>query len=79
MAPKHAVAKLEGQGLLVREPHPDDRRAVLARLTTEGRRVAEESTAALNAGPFADVGLSDDATEQLVQVIGELRRSAGDF
>ena len=74
-----AVAKLEAQGLLVREPHPDDRRAVLARITEQGRRIAEQSTAALNDGPFADVGLSDDAAEQLVEVIAELRRSAGDF
>jgi DNA-binding MarR family transcriptional regulator len=74
-----AVAKLEAQGLLVREPHPGDRRAVLARITDEGRRRAEASTAALNAGPFADLGLSDDAAEQLVDVIAELRRGAGDF
>ena len=74
-----AVAKLEAQGLLVRAPHPDDRRAVLARITEEGRRIAEQSTAALNDGPFADVGLSDDAAEQLIEVIAELRRSAGDF
>ena len=51
-----AVAKLEAQGLLVREPHPDDRRAVVARITDEGRRVADAATAELNAGPFADVG-----------------------
>ena len=74
-----AVAKLEAQGLLVREPHPDDRRAVVARITDEGRRAADAATAALNDGPFADVGLSDEAAEQLVDVIAELRRSAGDF
>ena len=74
-----AVDKLEQRGLVVRVPHPDDRRAVLARITDEGRQVAEESTAALNAGPFADVGLSDEAAEQLIAVISELRRSAGDF
>ena len=74
-----AVDKLEQQGLVVRVPHPDDRRAVLARITAQGRAVAEASTAALNAGPFADVGLSDDAAEQLISVISELRRSAGDF
>jgi len=74
-----AVAKLEAQGLLVREPHPGDRRAVVGRITDEGRRVADAATAALNAGPFADVGLSDEAAEQLVAVVEELRRSAGDL
>jgi DNA-binding MarR family transcriptional regulator len=74
-----AVDKLEQQGLVVRVPHPEDRRAVLARITERGRQVAEESTAALNAGPFADLGLSDEAAEQLISVLTELRRSAGDF
>jgi DNA-binding MarR family transcriptional regulator len=74
-----AVDKLEQQGLVVRVPHPEDRRAVLARITERGRRIAEESTAALNAGPFADLGLSEEAAEQLISVLTELRRSAGDF
>lgn len=74
-----AVDKLEQQGLVVRAPHPQDGRAVLARITDEGRRVAAASTAALNEGPFADLGLSNDAAEQLVAVLTELRRGAGDF
>lgn len=74
-----AVDKLEQQGLVVRVPHPDDRRAVLARITEQGRRVAEESTNALNEGPFADLGLTEDETEQLITVLTQLRHSAGDF
>ena len=74
-----AVDKLEQQGLVVRVPHPEDRRAVLARITERGRQVAEQSTAALNAGPFADVGLDDEDAERLVALLTELRRSAGDL
>jgi DNA-binding MarR family transcriptional regulator len=74
-----AVDKLEQQGLVVRVPHPGDRRAVLARITEQGRAVAEQATAALNAGPFADLGLPADDTEQLVALLTRLRRSAGDF
>lgn len=74
-----AVDKLEQQGLVVRVPHPDDRRATLARITKAGRTVVKESTAALNAGPFADVGLSVERTEKLIQLLAELRHSAGDF
>ena len=74
-----AVDKLESQGLAERVPHPGDRRAVLARITEQGRAVAEASTAALNAGPFADIGLPDEAAEQLIEVITALRRGAGDF
>lgn len=74
-----AVDKLEQQGLVVRARHPADRRAVLARITEPGRRLADEATTALNAGPFADLGLSEDETEQLVAVLARLRSSAGDF
>jgi DNA-binding MarR family transcriptional regulator len=74
-----AVDKLEQQGLVVRVPHPDDRRATLARITPQGREVAEQSTAALNAGPFADLGLTAEQTEQLIDLLARLRSSAGDF
>lgn len=74
-----AVDKLEQQGLVTRAPHPDDRRAVLARITEQGRRIAEESTAALNTGPFAGVGLTTQQTEQLIALLTKLRQAAGDF
>lgn len=74
-----AVDKLEQQGLVERVPHPGDRRAVLARITDQGRAVAAQSTTALNAGPFADVGLSEQDTERLITVLTAMRRSAGDF
>lgn len=74
-----AVDKLEQQGLVVRVPHPEDRRAVLARITDQGRRIAEQSTAALNDGPFANVGLTDEEAERLIEVIARLRGAAGDF
>lgn len=73
------VDKLEQQGLVVRVPHPDDRRAVLARLTDEGRRVAAESTRALNDGPFSSLPLSPEQAEDLIEVLSQLRAAAGDF
>ncbi len=74
-----AVDKLEQQGLVVRVPHPEDRRTTLARITERGREVAEASTAELNAGPFADIGLTANETEQLIALLARLRHSAGDF
>jgi DNA-binding MarR family transcriptional regulator len=74
-----AVDKLEQQGLVVRVPHPGDRRAVLARITERGRTVAEEATAALNAGPFADIGLTGEQAECLIDLLTIMRREAGDF
>lgn len=74
-----AVDRLEGQGFVVREPHPTDRRAKLARLTEEGRAVAKSATAALNAGVFADPGIDEADVGALVAVLGRLRAAAGDF
>jgi MarR family transcriptional repressor of emrRAB len=43
------VGRLEGRGLLAREPNPDDRRAVRLHLTAEGRRVARRVLAGRHA------------------------------
>ncbi len=40
------VDGLEAEGLLVREPHPHDRRVTLLRLTDKGRQVSRESMGA---------------------------------
>ncbi len=37
------VDGLESEGLLVRLPHPEDRRITMIRLTTEGRRFAKKA------------------------------------
>lgn len=74
-----AIDKLEQQGLVERVPHPEDRRTTLARITDRGRAVAEESTTALNSGPFDDIGLSPERTERLIRLLAELRHAAGDF
>jgi DNA-binding MarR family transcriptional regulator len=39
------VRNLEADGLLTREPHPDDGRAVVLRATDEGRRILHEGRA----------------------------------
>jgi DNA-binding MarR family transcriptional regulator len=75
----NAVDRLEADGLVRRTPHPSDRRATLAELTDAGRALAEKATAALNAGVFADVGLSAERAGALVEVLAVLRREAGDF
>ena len=38
-----ALDRLEGGGLIVREPNPDDRRSLTARLTADGRRLARKA------------------------------------
>ncbi|MDP9396754.1 MAG: MarR family transcriptional regulator [Actinomycetota bacterium] len=75
----NAVDRLEAAGLVRRRPHPDDGRAVLVALTPEGRQRAEEATAVLNAGVFADPGIPARRVDALVGALRALRQRAGDF
>jgi DNA-binding MarR family transcriptional regulator len=73
----NAVDRLEMAGLVVRKPHPSDRRATLIEITDRGRLVAEQATDALNERVFGDIGVADP--DGLVGILRELRAGAGDF
>jgi DNA-binding MarR family transcriptional regulator len=75
----NAVDRLEDAGLVTRSTHPDDRRAVLVALTPAGRELAERATKALNTEVFEQPDLSGRDVRSLVDVLTQLRRSAGDF
>ncbi len=75
----NVVDRLEAQGLVERAPHPSDGRGVLARITAAGRELAGRATDALNVKVFAAPGLEPERVEDLVEVLLELRRAAGDF
>lgn len=75
----NAVDRLEEQGLLQRVPHPTDGRTTLAEITDAGREVARRATAAVNSAVFESPGLDDGAVEELIDILGRLRRGAGDF
>ena len=47
------IDRLEGAGLVVRRPHPEDGRTVLAEITQEGRALVERATQDLVAAKFA--------------------------
>lgn len=74
-----AVDRLESQELVVRLPHPTDRRAILASITDLGRSQAATATTALNAQVFENLGVTDNQVEQLRSVLRSLRANAGDF
>lgn len=74
-----AVDRLEAQGFVVREAHPTDRRAKLARLTEEGGAAAKSATAQLNATVFVAPGVDDDDLTALITLLGRMRAGAGDF
>ena len=75
----NAVSRLEKAGMVRREPHPSDGRAVLIQITEPGRALAEEATKHLNTAVFAQPGLPPQRLRTLFSVIRDLRREAGDF
>ena len=75
----NAVSRLEKAGLVSRERHPGDGRAVLIQITERGRALAAEATKHLNSALFTQPGLSPARLRTLVSVIKDLRRDAGDF
>jgi len=75
----NAVQRLEKAGLVRREPHPGDGRAVLIQITEQGRGLAAEATKHINADLFTQLGLPDHLLRTLFSVLRDLRREAGDF
>jgi len=73
------INRLEAAGLVVRRPHPDDRRAVLAEVTDAGRALVEATTADLVAADFGLGALTDKQLEALSRLLRPVRRAAGDF
>jgi DNA-binding MarR family transcriptional regulator len=66
------VDKLAEQGLVGREPNPDDRRGTLARITPAGRELAETASAVV-AGVRFGADLPDDDLEELFTLLQKLR------
>jgi DNA-binding MarR family transcriptional regulator len=73
------VDKLEADGLVRRVPHEEDRRATLAEITDEGRRVARAATEAMHALEFGLGALDEAAQEAVTELLRGLRVAAGDF
>jgi DNA-binding MarR family transcriptional regulator len=75
----NVIDRLEAQGLVRRVPHASDRRAVLAEVTGEGRRLAEEATERLNGELFGLGALDGRQLEEVFAVLRPLRLDAHDF
>ena len=72
------IDRLERDGLVKRSPHPDDRRATLATLTTAGRKLHGESTKALEAIRWGMGEMADGTLSDLNHQLAFVRESAGD-
>lgn len=75
----NVVDKLVESGYLERIGHEQDRRAVLARITREGKRVARKATQRLNAARFGMAPLDGPVCEEIYSILEPLRLAAGDF
>src|SRR5919112_136709 len=59
------VKRLEVAGLLVRNPHPEDGRAVLASITPKGRMVMDRATNAIVSAQFGLAALTEADCDRL--------------
>ena len=75
----NVIDRLEGAGLVRREPNPRDGRGTLAVITEAGREVAAKSTAVLNAARFGLDCLTEPELASLFVVLRDVRLDAGDF
>jgi DNA-binding MarR family transcriptional regulator len=66
------VNDLEARGLVVRESHPDDKRAKVVSLTAEGRRVMRSAHAVTEKAPATFDALSDKDVADLVRIVARL-------
>ena len=73
------VRKLEADGHVVRRPHPEDGRAVLAEITPGGRAVVEAATSELVGADFGLGVLGDEDLQRLSELLRPVRQAAGDF
>lgn len=73
-----ATDRLEGRGLIARNPHPTDRRATVVSITKEGRALVSVVTESLKTVDFGFGGSTPDDQRELVDVLGRLRSAAGD-
>jgi DNA-binding MarR family transcriptional regulator len=75
----NVVDKLVDSGYVERVGHERDRRAILARITKDGKRVARLATKRLNAADFGMAPLDGEQCDALYSALTPLRLAAGDF
>lgn len=73
------IRRLEAADLVVRRPHPQDGRAVLAEITDRGRAVVEQATADLTSSDFGLGALSTEQLGDLSELLRPVRRAADGF
>jgi DNA-binding MarR family transcriptional regulator len=75
----NTIDRLEADDLVVRVPHPTDRRTTLAQLTAAGRAAAAAAAASLADISYGLDGMSDLEASRTDTALVALRQTAGDF
>lgn len=73
------VDRLQADGLVRRTPHPTDRRATLVEITEAGATLRDAATKSVTSIGFGLTGLTPEQETQLTELLGQVRRAAGDF
>jgi DNA-binding MarR family transcriptional regulator len=73
------VDRLQADGLVRRTPHPTDRRATLVEITEAGAALRDAATKSVTSIDFGLTGLTPEQETQLTELLGKVRRAAGDF
>lgn len=73
-----ATDRLQKRRLLSRRPHPTDRRATLITITSTGRKLVYKATSALNEIGFGLGDADPGQVDQLLTLLADLRKTAGD-
>ncbi|AJE87275.1 MarR family transcriptional regulator [Streptomyces albus] len=73
------VDQLEETGLVVRKPHPSDRRTVLACLTEKGTEAVKEASSALSEMDYGFKGTGDQEADDLTDTLRRVREGLGDL
>ncbi|HZZ47341.1 MAG TPA: MarR family transcriptional regulator [Pseudonocardia sp.] len=71
------IDRLEADGLIVRVPHPHDRRATLANITDAGRTVIGPATASI--AQQLRLGIPDADAEEILELVQRIRRADGEI
>ena len=73
------IDRLERAGLVERQRHPVDGRAVLAAITETGRNLVEVATTDLVGADFGLGVFDEDGLAELSELLRPVRQAAGDF
>ena len=73
------VDTLERKSLVTREPHPDDRRSLLVRLTSEGAKLRESTPSVAQMFSGCCSGLAPDESQTLARLLAQLDAALTDW